>query len=211
MKRSNLKRKTPLRSDPAKTREFEQRGRGSLKQDPEKTRAWVDKARRMGLSTDPIKLEEFQRRARKSMSGKAVRSAARGAAHRGEGPLSPGDWREAVATAADLRCIVSGARAYDAFDPTFDAHHPLPKRELRARGLLAHVYDPRNGAFVAEHVHWDHEGAVERIPRELLPASVWEFCAEMDALGEGEWATVMVERQHPATGSQSRSQRSRRA
>lgn len=210
MTRSELKRKTPLRSDPAKAREFEQRGRGGLKQDPAKTRAWVAKARRLGLSTDPIKLEEFQRRARKSMSGKAVRSARRGAARRGEGPLSPGDWREAVAIAADLHCMVSGARAYDAFDPVFDAHHPLPKRELRARGLHAHVYDPRNGVFVAEQVHLDHEGAVKRISREVLPASVWEFCEEMDALGAGEWATAMVERQHPAAGSQPRS-RSRRA
>lgn len=186
MKRSALKRKTELRADQEAAREFERR------------------ARQAGLGRDPVKFAEFVRRGR---GAPAVRSQGRvnGAARsRREGPLSPEEWRRAVALAADLRCIVTGARAYGPFDPAFDAHHALPKRELRARGLHMHVYDARNGVFVAQEVHADHEygaGDDARIARGLLPPAVWSFCAEMDRLGQGEWATVMVERQHPPAGS----------
>ncbi|MGH2899679.1 MAG: hypothetical protein ACRDMZ_13485 [Solirubrobacteraceae bacterium] len=86
----------------------------------------------------------------------------------------------------------------------FDAHHPLPKGELRERGLHAFVYDPRNGAFVLHSLHLQHEyahRAAQRIPRERLPASVWSFCRQLDELAGHEWATAMVERLHPAAGS----------
>lgn len=189
--------------------------RSALKRNPDATREFVQRARDAGLSTDPIKLEEFIRRGRESaarMSRDAQRRTATKARNRREGPLAPDEWRTRVALAADLRCIVTGTRAADVFDPSHDAHHPLPKGELRARGLHAHVYDARNGVFVRHDVHMEHEygaGDAARIPRERLPAAVWRFCAEMDRLGDGEWATVMVERTHPAAG-RSRSRRVRR-
>jgi hypothetical protein len=198
VKRSALKRRTGLRAD------------------PEATQAFIQRAREAGLSTDPIKLEEFIRRGRDAsarMSRDAVRRTAAKARNQKEGPLSPAEWRERVALASDLRCIVTGTRAADVFDPLYDAHHPLPKGELRARGLHAHVYDARNGVFVQEWVHVAHEfgaGDAARIPREALPAAVWRFCAEMDKLGVGEeWATALVERKHPAAGT-GRSRRVRR-
>lgn len=201
MRRTELKRKTGLRANPDVTREFVARGRGKLKSDPETQRAFIERARKAGLSRDPIKIEEFRRRRRiDDDSSKRIVSAAQ---RDGEGPLSPKEWRVAVATAADLRCIVTGTRADDPFDPLFDAHHPLPKRELRARGLRAFVYDPRNGVFVSHDVHMQHEYAhkpSQRISRALLPAAVWEFCRQLDELAGHEWATAMVERTHPAAG-----------
>jgi hypothetical protein len=183
-----VKRSKPLSANPEKVREFIARGRGKLKQDREKTAAFVQRGRESGAKV----LRESARA--------GARATAR--ARAGEGPLSPKEWRRAVAEAADLRCTVTRSRAADVFDPSFDAHHALPKEELRARGLGAHVWDPRNGVFVTSRVHLDHaHGPRPRITRELLPARVWEFCAEMDALGAGEWATVMVERDHPAAGS----------
>jgi len=200
MKQTALKRSAPLER------------RTELRADPETTREWVQRAREAGLSTDPIKLEEFIRRGRKRMGSRAKRRVAFATRAAGEGPLSPEEWRRQVALATDLRCIVTGTRAADVFDPAFDAHHPLPKSELRARGLHAFVYDARNGVFVAEQVHVAHEygaGDEDRIPRDRLPARVWEFAAEMDELGRGKWATAMVERKHPAAG-RSRSSRVRR-
>lgn len=184
MRRSELKRKTRLSAD------------------PEVTRAFVERAREAGLSTDPIKLAEFVRRGR-SHSARATKRVNAAALKRKEGPLSPEEWRHAVAQNAGLRCTVTGARARDADDPMFDAHHALPKRELRARGLHAYVYDARNGVFLASGVHYSHEfgaGNDDRVPRGCLPAAVWSFCRDMDRLGEGEWATAMVERAHPIGG-----------
>lgn len=194
-------KRSEIRRDPAKAREFEQRGRGKLKSDPETQRAFIERARKAGLSRDPIKLEEFRRGARigEDSSRRIVARAKRD----GEGPLSPMEWRAAVAEAADLRCIVTGTRADDPFDPLFDAHHPLPKRELRARGLRAFVYDSRNGVFVLHDVHMQHEYAhkpSQRLSRTLLPDAVWEFCRQLDELAGHEWATAMVERHHPAAG-----------
>lgn len=191
MKRTELKRKTRLVAD------------------PEKTAAFLQRAREAGLSRDPIKMEEFRRRGRRA-TRKDTRNIHEAAIARQEGPLLPETWRRQVAQRAELRCTVTGAVARDEFDPRFDAHHALPKRELRARGLHAHVYDPRNGVFVLRTVHQDHEaspGDDARIPRGRLPASVWDFCREMDKLGEGEWATAMVERAHPVGGRGQQRQR----
>jgi len=96
--------------------------------------------------------------------------------------------------------MITGARARDADDPRFDAHHPLPKRELRARGLFAHVWDPRNGIWITSRVHERHENAVERIGWPWLPTAVWLFAAEMDALAGTLWATALVRRLHPVAG-----------
>jgi hypothetical protein len=116
-----------------------------------------------------------------------------------EGPLSPAEWRRAVFDASGGRCIITGARARDAEDRRFHAHHLVPKRELRARRLYGRVWDPRNGVWLRREVHMRHEDAIERVPAAALPASVWQFCAELDALEGTEWATRMVLRAHPGS------------
>lgn len=178
-----MKRGKPLRADPEKVREFLQRGRGSLKADPAKTRAFVDRGRVAGARV----LRES------AIAGMREEKALR----RSEGPLSPADWRKAVAGASGLKCIVSGTRADDWTDPDFEAHHPLAKGELRARELRAFVWDKRNGVWLTELVHATHEHSERVVFRDVLPDSVWEFCAEMDALGSGSWATAWVENKHP--------------
>jgi hypothetical protein len=165
MKRSGIRRKTELRADPEKTREFVERGREAG------ARSLRESAR--------VSIPETRK----------LRAA--------EGPLSPADWRVAVYKASGGRCIISGARADGPSDPRFDAHHVLPKGELRARGLLQRVWDPRNGVLLAEREHQRHEGAFLRVPRSKLPAVVWEFAAELDALAGTEWATVRLERIYP--------------
>lgn len=166
-----------------------------LRRDPAKVRSWQRRARAasslrsghptLGRKTELRPISERQR-ARK----KAQRAA--------EGPLEPREWRLAVAAAAELRCRVTSAEASHALDRRFHAHHPFPKDELRSRGLYGWVWDPRNGAFVLARVHFQHEAAMERIPRAALPASVWEFCAELDAIEGRGWATAKVEAAHPA-------------
>lgn len=118
-----------------------------------------------------------------------------------EGPLSPAQWRVQVFEASEGMCIITGARARDADDRRFQVHHPLPKRELRARGLFGRVWDPRNGVWLRRDVHARHELAFAPVPYTRLPAGVWEFCAELDALDGTKWATDLVLRHHPAAGS----------
>lgn len=173
-----MERKKPLRADPAKVREFLQRGRGALKR------------------TTELERTSFKR--------KAISAKRRVAPV--EGPLDPASWRREVFRASGGKCIVSGARARDADDERFHAHHALSKDALRKRGLYAYVWDSRNGVWVAEAAHMAHEhtGGEHRITRDSLPASVWEFCAELDALAGIEWATAKVEHEHPPAGSSRR-------
>jgi hypothetical protein len=182
-----VKRSKPLRRDTAKAREFVERGRGRIKSDAEAAAAFLRRGREAGA-----------RSLRASSSAAAKAKPARRA---DEGPLSPADWRKAVYEASGRRCIISGARADDPFDPRFDAHHVLPKGELRARGLLQYVWDARNGVLLAERVHRQHTDAFLRIPREKVPPAAWEFAAELDARAGTEWATVMLERNYPTEGS----------
>lgn len=154
------------------------------------------------LDADPEKVREFLRRGQasgaRSLRESAVRGARRVNALRAEeGPLDPKTWRLQVSARCGMRCMVSRARADDPFDPRFDAHHPLPKRELRARGLYGRVWDPRNGILLAAQVHQRHENGFKRVPLDVLPASVWEFCAELDRLEGTRWATDLVARTHP--------------
>jgi hypothetical protein len=160
------------------------------------------------LRPDPEKVREFLQRGGGSLkrtSGLKARPRRRPQ----EGPLTPSEWRLAAFTAAHGRCIVTGARARSVEDRNFHVHHPLDAAELRARKLYAYVWDPRNALWVARDAHMAHEhtGGEARIPREVLPASVWAFCFELDRLAGTQWATERVRRDHPATGSSGRSSR----
>lgn len=166
-----MKRGKPLRADPAKVREFLARGRGALSR------------------YEPLK-----------RSGALKRSSAKRRIAEHEGPLTPAEWRRQVYELSGRKCIVSQTPSHDPYDRRFHAHHPLDKSTLRDRGLHAYVWDPRNGVLVLATVHMQHEYDGS-IARELLPARVWEFCAELDALDQTEWATARVERLHPPAGS----------
>jgi hypothetical protein len=174
-----VKKSGPPKRDPAKLREWEQRSRTSLARNPDKQLE----------RHAPLRPISERQRAKKKLQRET------------EGPLTPREWRIEVAKRAGLRCMVTSppVEAKHPLDPRFHAHHPLEKGELRARGLYAHVWDPRNGCFVLALVHMAHRGVNSvPIPRSALPDSVWEFCAEMDALEGTGWATSKVEAAHPA-------------
>lgn len=152
------------------------------------------------LRADADKVREFLNRSRQPLKRTPMRS--RGRDRPPEGPLTPAQWREAVFKASDGRCIISDARARNADDRRFHAHHPLAKRILRDRSLYGWVWDARNGLWLRRDVHASYELRATPISAERLPASVWEFCAELDALEGTEWATQLVLRAHPYTNSQ---------
>jgi hypothetical protein len=154
------------------------------------------------LRPDVEKVREFLRRGRSELTRTPLR-ASQGFRRvvEAEGPLSPEEWRRAVFVASEGRCILSDTRARDADDPRFHVHHVIPKRVLRARGLYAWVWDPRNGLWISERAHARQESAFARLPHTRLPAAVWLFCAELDALDGTHWATDLVRRLHPAAGS----------
>lgn len=61
-----------------------------------------------------------------------------------------------------------------------DGHHVVPKQDLKRWGLHALLWDLRNMLPLCRYHHFRHEQAVQRVPRELLPAPAWEFA---DAIG----------------------------
>lgn len=199
-----------MKRDGEKARRFAaKRGQlGRSRRSVERRRAFVERGREASersLRAAAEKAAEAKRELERAAASPARRAhlARKRKARPKEGPLSPEDFKRAAYAASGGRCIITGTRARDPLDPDFHAHHPLPKRELRRRRLHAHVYDPRNAVFVTERVHMQHETPgvrpEHRIPREKLPASVWAFCAEMDATDGTRWATAMVERAHPVS------------
>lgn len=165
MKRGGpLRRVTPLRGDPAKVREFGQRGRGRLER--------VALARTQG----------FRR------------------ASSAEGPLTPAQWRKQVFDLSGGVCQISGARARDVDDPSFQAHHILPKRVLRERQWHGLVWDPRNALWLSADAHERLEHRAVSLSAQRLPVGVWAFLRELDALEGTEWATVRVLRDYPPAG-----------
>lgn len=162
------------------------RGR-RLRADPAKTRAFTDRGREAGAKS----LREA------ALAGARVEQQARA----GEGPLSPSDWRVAVATDAGLRCSLTGTRAeHGPFDPAFHAHHFISKEHLRARGLREFVWDRRNGLFLLAALHMDDEAGQPLILRGHVPDRAWGFADDVDnALGSG-WATMRLEREYPVSG-----------
>jgi hypothetical protein len=63
-----------------------------------------------------------------------------------------------------------------------EAHHVLPKSKLKDLGITAHedLYDERNGVGLCEYHHARHTNYAPggRMPRELVPESVYDFAAE---------------------------------
>lgn len=163
--------------------------------------------RKKPLRADPAKVRAFLQRGRGALKRTDSLTRSGFSAKRKvapiEGPLTPAEWRRQVFAASGGRCTVTGARARDADDRRFHAHHVLAADSLRKRRLFAYVWDARNGLWIAElpHMAHEHSGGEHRIAREHLPASAWLFAAELDALAGTEWATAKLEREYPASGS----------
>ncbi len=57
-------------------------------------------------------------------------------------------------------------------------HHVVAKELLKKRGLIGHLMDLRNRLSVCERRHAQHTNKFKPIPREVLPASAFEFADE---------------------------------
>lgn len=60
-----------------------------------------------------------------------------------------------------------------------EAHHLLPKRDLKRQHHADKLWDERNGMCLCELHHARHERYVHRVPRSLLPAAAFEFADEV--------------------------------
>jgi hypothetical protein len=156
-------------------------------------------SRKSELKADVEKVREFMQRGRQDLQRSAKKSARSGFRRwtEAEGPLTPGEWRKHAFEASGGRCIITGARALDADDPRFQAHHLLPKRTLRSRGLFAFVWDPRNAVWLSNIAHELLEKRSVHLRYSRLPVTVWGFCRELDALEGTQWATELVRRAYP--------------
>lgn len=79
-------------------------------------------------------------------------------------------WREGI---HECSCVVCGARAH------LDGHHAIPRRVLVRLGFADYVMDKRNRVPVCRHDHESHENRHRPLRRDELPASVFEFAAEL--------------------------------
>lgn len=86
-------------------------------------------------------------------------------------------------------CVVCPGEGGQCRGPV-QGHHAIAKSKLRQLGLIAACMDLRNRVPVCEHRHEQHTTGYRPIPRELLPASVFEFA---DELGLGWY----VDRHYP--------------
>lgn len=143
------------------------------------------------LTIEGEKIERLQR-------GASTLSRGAGAKKPQVGPLTPSAWKKAVWERQAREqgrpnqapvCAVTGEELNFIHD---DAHHPLEKRLLKARGEQHRMYDPRNGMFVKARVHGGHTSGMDRIPRSAVPASAFEFAREV-----GPWALARIESDHP--------------
>lgn len=75
-------------------------------------------------------------------------------------------------------CVVCPAEGATCRGPV-TGHHIIPKSKLRDLGFAAYLMDLRNRLAVCEYRHEQHTTAYKLIPRELLPASVFEFADEL--------------------------------
>lgn len=87
-------------------------------------------------------------------------------------------------------CAVCAAEGGECRGPV-QGHHAVSRQVLREHGLIAAMSDIRNRVPVCEHRHEQHTTGYRPIPRELLPASVFEFAEEV---GLGWW----LDRHYPA-------------
>lgn len=172
-----MKRRTPLRADPEKVREFRERAQA--------------KAREAAKDRPSAALRRSTELTRGNGPAKAPRRSDRPQPI--EGPLTPGAWRAEVWRLDGGRCVGCGEEVpLDADLWVWQAHHALPKQRLRRAGLHHLVWDPRNGVTLCKRCHERHESAISRIPGAKLPRRVFAFVLEL-----GTWAPDALEVLHP--------------
>lgn len=114
-------------------------------------------------------------------------------------PALAGKWIRAVLP-RKARCVVCGTK------DGLQGHHVIPQTVLKA--WCAHygfveqptqriLWDVRNGIALCERDHSRHTDAYRRVPRYLLPADVWLFAAELDALTPTDELRVRIEQMYP--------------
>lgn len=95
-------------------------------------------------------------------------------------------WRQMVTKGGCVMCkafpVDGRTRSERGADLTvIDGHHVVAKQDLKRWGLHARLWDIRNGIALCRYHHARHEAAMQRVPRELLPAVAWEFAEEINA------------------------------
>jgi len=106
-------------------------------------------------------------------------------------PVSVAEQAAREAWKLDLgACVVCPAEG-GACRGSVQGHHAIGKQTLKRLGLRRLLWDRRNRVPVCEHRHEQHTSGYRPIPRELLPASVFEFAEEV---GLGWW----LDRHYPA-------------
>lgn len=116
-------------------------------------------------------------------------------------PALSGAWFKAVVFRGAV-CIVCGDKK------TLQGHHVISQRaikdlakELRWSNekLQAVLWDRRNGVPLCSRCHERHESAYRRIPRYLLPSSVYRFVHEIDDAAGREVFLARLYREYPQT------------
>lgn len=104
-------------------------------------------------------------------------------------PAPPRDVTELFKETVCAEPCIGSAIPGHVCEPPLQAMHVVPKQTLRRRGLGHLVWDPVNGVAGCYRLHRRHDGAVDRVPRSLLPSRCIEWAVAhgvLDAL-ERHW------------------------
>lgn len=109
-------------------------------------------------------------------------------------------WRRQAVRAGCVMCRaypVSYAQrvAYGIDIRMMQAHHIIPKRHLKQEGLKDLIWDERIALGLCGYHHARHENYRERVPRSLLPKSVYQFAEEHGLM----W---LLDREYPEENEQ---------
>jgi hypothetical protein len=185
VKRSELKRKTPLRTKP--------RPPGEEKP----ARAAIGPSRQPSA---PAKVKPYLSRANPPRGPEKTQKRAPAKRPLGTNAEMSGPWRRAV---VKNPCVICGSRA------RLQAHHIYPARKIReyVRGLrlppreadaraASLLYTVMNGMSICERDHMDLENRAITITRDTIPSAAWEWVRE----NFGEPGVVHLERLYPEPG-----------
>lgn len=120
-----------------------------------------------------MKRSPLKRKTRLAAGAKQLRTTRR------RNPIGDRERAERDAWVANLgACTICPAEGGECAGPV-QGHHAIDKQALKRRGLHRYLWDLRNRVPVCRHRHEQHTTRVKPIPRELLPASVFEFASEL--------------------------------
>lgn len=141
-----------------------------------------------GLSHDPARAAEkrARREARRAAEPPRPEDIAREATGTPDDATDHRVWHARVKAGGCVMCAAYPMSAADVRErwselAAIEAHHIVPKQDLKRWGLHARLWDPRNGIALCRLHHARHELAYQRVPRRLLPPAAWQFAAEIGA------------------------------